>query len=722
MTALTVFALSGLVNGLSTTFLGLFVFLQARRDERHQTYLLTCFILSVWSYAYFFWLMSTDPSDAQLWARIFMSAAVFIPPSAYHHLLKLLDKKVPRKFVLTNYLLSLFLFLANFDTWLVKNVSSKSIFPFWPDPGPLFHVHFAQIVALSFLGLWTLSKEHRTSGGLRRNQIKFLLIAEGIGWPGAFTNYPLWYDIPILPYGNILVTFYAAIFAYAVVRYRLLDIEVVLKKSLTYALLLLVLLVPCYLVVIWGQQTAFGHIDYLFSILTLMVFIIVGFLFPKLRFRTEEALERVLFKKRVNYRNTLLNSSRDMVSIVDLEDLSNNLVRTISKALGVKRASLFLVDDVKGAYNLVAVLGNDVSSFKNTCLLRSDPLVTEVSKSREGIVKEELEMTREIPNSQQTAEKMGQIDAEISLPIISKHKLIGILNLGAKEEKGVYSNEDLELLSTLANQAAVAIENARLYQNLKQSQDTLRRADRLSSLGLLTAGLAHEIRNPLVAIRTFTQLLPERYEDAEFRDGFQSLALKEVDRICGLITDLLSFARPSRPNVAQEDMNDVIDGIARILDTQAKEKSVELTRDFAPNLPKVWIDREQMKQVFMNLIFNGIQAMNDGGTITISTRISTPAATDQSPSFVQVEVRDTGIGIPEENLEHIFDPFFTNKDEGSGLGLSISHQIVQEHGGYVTVQSKVGKGTSFLVNIPTGKPGRPVAERNLQVNEANLSH
>jgi signal transduction histidine kinase len=129
-----------------------------------------------------------------------------------------------------------------------------------------------------------------------------------------------------------------------------------------------------------------------------------------------------------------------------------------------------------------------------------------------------------------------------------------------------------------------------------------------------------------------------------------------------------------------------------------------------------------MKQVFMNLILNGIQAMSDGGTITISTRLHTLNTNGQTVSFVQIEVRDTGIGIPEENLEHIFDPFFTSKDEGSGLGLSISHQIVQEHGGYVTVESKVGKGTSFLVNIPTGKPVRPMVDRTPQVNEANLSH
>ena len=260
-------------------------------------------------------------------------------------------------------------------------------------------------------------------------------------------------------------------------------------------------------------------------------------------------------------------------------------------------------------------------------------------------------------------------------------------------------------------------------KELKESQNTLRRADRLSSLGLLTAGLAHEIRNPLVAIRTFTQLLPERYNDAEFRDGFQGLALKEVDRICGLINDLLSFARPSRPKVVQENMNDVIDGITRILESEAKEKNVEITRDFTAGLPTVWIDREQMKQVFMNLILNAIQAMkSEGGALSISTRFHSRDQSGQPGQFVQVEIRDTGVGIPEENLDHIFDPFFTNKDEGSGLGLSISHQIVQEHGGFITVESKVGVGTSFSVNIPLGKPVHLPVNGHASANEENIGH
>jgi signal transduction histidine kinase len=355
-------------------------------------------------------------------------------------------------------------------------------------------------------------------------------------------------------------------------------------------------------------------------------------------------------------------------------------------------------------------------------LPKDGPLIQLLQRRKDAIVKEELEWIPVGPGTPQTIEMMRKLGAEISLPIISKDRLIGVLSLGHKEDKTLYSNQDLELLSTLTNQAAIAIENARLYENLKQSQDTLRRADRLSSLGLLTAGLAHEIRNPLVAIRTFTQLLPERYNDAEFREGFQGLALKEVDRICGLINDLLSFARPSKPNVAPENVNDVVDNIARILEAQAKEKGMSISREFSDSLPKVWIDREQMKQVFMNLILNAIQAMKEGGSITLATRAVSRNGSEPSGEFVQVEIRDTGMGIPEESLQHIFDPFFTSKDEGSGLGLAVSHQIVQEHGGFVTVESNLGKGTAFFVHVPVGKQVRAATNRRTQVNEANPSH
>ena len=716
------FPLSGVINGLSATVLGVFVLSRRPKSSLHRIYALFCLSLVVWSYAYFWWLTAKDATDAIFWTRMLMAGAIFIPITAFHHLVKLIDKKVPRGIITANYILSLILLCVSFGPLVVQDVSNKAGFRFWPNPGYLFHFHLAQFATLALWGLWIIRKELKQAYGLRRNQLKLLLVAELVGWGGGFTNYPLWYDIELRPYGNILVSVYTLIFAYAMVRYRLFDIEIVLKKSLIYALLLLVLLLPCYLLVIWGQKLAFDTINYTFSMATLLLFIIIGFLFPKIRFRTEEALEKVLFQKRVDYRETLLRSSREMVSIVDLENLSNSLVKTVSRALGTETASLYLLDETKGVYNLKANIGLEKDRYPQVMLSKSDPLIERLTSRHEAVVKEELEMAEDKMAGLQVVVKMGELEAEISVPIISKEKLIGILSLGHKEEKEIYSSEDLELLSTLANQAAIAIENARLYENLKQSQDTLRRADRLSSLGLLTAGLAHEIRNPLVAIRTFTQLLPERYDDAEFREGFQGLALKEVDRICGLINDLLSFARPSRPNVAEESMNDVVDGIARILETEAKEKGVEITRDFALNLPRVWIDREQMKQVFMNLILNAIQAMGEGGSLFISTRLTSRNDTGHPGQFVQVEVRDTGVGIPPENIDHIFDPFFTSKEEGSGLGLSISHQIVQEHGGYVTVESKVGVGTTFFINLPIGKPIRRLSNGHAHANQANLSH
>lgn len=251
-------------------------------------------------------------------------------------------------------------------------------------------------------------------------------------------------------------------------------------------------------------------------------------------------------------------------------------------------------------------------------------------------------------------------------------------------------------------------------RELKQSQDLIRRADRLSSLGMLTAGLAHEIRNPLVAIRTFTQLLPERYQEPEFRNSFQALALKEVDRICGLVNDLLSFARPTVPNVSAENVNEIVESIVRILETEAKEKEVQIYRRLAAHLPKIFIDKEQIKQVSMNVILNSLQSIEGRGVVEVSTR---PFTKNGSEQYVQIEVRDSGAGIPEKDLEDIFNPFFTTKKGGSGLGLSISHQIVQEHGGHIVVESQVGKGTTFFINLPVRQPDHQETKDRPQVHE-----
>jgi signal transduction histidine kinase len=275
------------------------------------------------------------------------------------------------------------------------------------------------------------------------------------------------------------------------------------------------------------------------------------------------------------------------------------------------------------------------------------------------------------------------------------------------------------LLSTLANQTAIAIENARLYEDLKRSKSYIRRADRLASLGTLTAGLAHEIRNPLVAIKTFTHLLPERIDDQEFRDKFLQIASGEVDRISSLVTELLDFARTSDPKLEMENINIILDGMILLVSTEANKKQINVNKTYDSNLPSVQIDREQMKQVFLNILLNAIEATPEKGKITVGTRAFLKPSGEP---YVQIEFTDTGSGIPQDQLEEIFNPFFTTKTTGSGLGLSISNQIVQDHKGYIDVESQMGKGSSFFVNLPVNQdhPKRRKAdsENNQGVSDA----
>ncbi len=316
---------------------------------------------------------------------------------------------------------------------------------------------------------------------------------------------------------------------------------------------------------------------------------------------------------------------------------------------------------------------------------------------KEIIIREELVKGGNISDLNAVTQIMSQLEAEVSIPLISKGQLIGMINLSHKFNKDIYSHEDIELLSTLANQTTIAIENARLYDDLKKSKSYIRRADRLASLGTLTAGLAHEIRNPLVAIKTFTQLLPERIDDEEFRNHFLNIASGEVDRISALVTELLEFARPSEPRFELEDINGILDGMILLVSTETKSKRIDIFKDYAKELGPITIDREQMKQVFLNMLLNAIEATQENGKIYVKTR---SYAKLEGEPYIQIEFTDTGCGIRPEYLEDIFTPFFTTKEKGSGLGLSISNQIVQDHKGYIDVESQVNKGTSFFINLP----------------------
>jgi signal transduction histidine kinase len=243
---------------------------------------------------------------------------------------------------------------------------------------------------------------------------------------------------------------------------------------------------------------------------------------------------------------------------------------------------------------------------------------------------------------------------------------------------------------------------------LKRLELQIRRSDRLASLGTLSAGMAHEIKNPLVSIKTFAQLLPERYQDSDFRETFSNLIGHEIDRIDSLVNQLLRFARPAKPLLRPMHVHDVLEKSLMLVGHRLYQKEIKLSRSWNADVDTIRADADQMEQVFLNFFLNAMDAMKQGGELTVTTEIRSAAewATAANGSnghrdeVLRVSVRDNGEGIKSEDIAHVFDPFFTTKDYGTGLGLSVVHGIIQEHGGQIEVESELAKGTAFHILLP----------------------
>ena len=252
---------------------------------------------------------------------------------------------------------------------------------------------------------------------------------------------------------------------------------------------------------------------------------------------------------------------------------------------------------------------------------------------------------------------------------------------------------------------------------LKRLEFQIRRSDRLASLGTLSAGMAHEIKNPLVSIKTFAQLLPERYQDSDFRQTFSNLIGHEIDRIDSLVNQLLRFARPAKPQLEPRHVHQILEKSLLLVGHRLYQKDIKLTRSWDANVDTIRADADQLEQVFLNFFLNAMDAMKNGGELHIGTEIRADqelvAAFNQTngerPEVLRISIRDSGEGIKPEDLPHVFDPFFTTKDYGTGLGLSVVHGIIQEHGGQIEVESELNKGTAFHILLPLVRFDREVA-------------
>ncbi|HXG52096.1 MAG TPA: ATP-binding protein [candidate division Zixibacteria bacterium] len=237
----------------------------------------------------------------------------------------------------------------------------------------------------------------------------------------------------------------------------------------------------------------------------------------------------------------------------------------------------------------------------------------------------------------------------------------------------------------------------------KELEEDLKRADRMAAMGMFAAGLAHEIRNPLGGIKGAAQLLRRAVERDPALREYTEIMIREVDRVDKLIDQLLDLSRPAAVDLAPLNIHEVLEEVLLLEAQEAAERGIAVQKRFDPSLPPILGDRAQLTQVFLNLIKNAFQATQKNGTVTITTRVETDfhirGRGAGRSRFIWVDVEDRGVGIKEEDLPHIFSPFFTTKTSGTGLGLAICYRIVKEHGGLIRVESVEGKGSVFKVSL-----------------------
>ncbi|MCE5272441.1 GAF domain-containing protein [bacterium] len=421
---------------------------------------------------------------------------------------------------------------------------------------------------------------------------------------------------------------------------------------------------------------------------------------------------RKLFKPAVReqspdfQKQALSEFSRSLTLIVDLEQLKDNVISALRELYPMGSLAIFLLNLELNRFQLAAWRGDTQAPEVRPGFAPEDPLIRWFTVNETHL---SLPHSPDIASFFKPEEHavLEAVQAETILPLISMNRLIGVICLGRLAGSGQLKESDYEFLHNLAGQAALAFENAYLYQQQKARLRRMYRADRLATLGQLAAGAAHEIRNPLTSIRSTIQYLQRDIQDPVKQALVREL-IEEVDRINGIIEGLLSFSRPAKAEISSVDLRALLSQVLALASATALKRGIALDLEYVPAETELSADPALLKQVFLNVLMNAIEALEGGGHIQVRVELADRGrgGSHTQRKMFHVLFSDNGPGIPAENMERIFDPFFTTKKEGTGLGLSICYGIIQQHGGDIEIESRTADaesrehGTRVAVTLP----------------------
>jgi signal transduction histidine kinase len=397
-------------------------------------------------------------------------------------------------------------------------------------------------------------------------------------------------------------------------------------------------------------------------------------------------------------RTMLSEFNRSLMLIADKELLIANTISKIKQISLVKRIVFFLQNPDTEQYVRVGDKQQNNDLFRNVTFTPHSKLVNWLSVN-ETVFR--LSRSESIMPYFSDQEQSLIRDAEIELiyPLKVMNRLSGLVFLGSRTDDHDFTKQDIDLFTLLFDQAAFAIENTALYEEQSSRIKKMYRADRLAILGQLAAGTAHEIRNPLTAIRSTIQYLGKDIREPDKLEMMNEL-MEEVDRINKIVQGMLSFSKPSELETADVNIVLLLRQSLMLLQNTIVKQQVTVRIDVRTQKTTVVADPAQLKQVFLNVILNAVEAMDRPAEKRLTLMVEGGRSRDYRSRYLLLSFTDTGKGIPENDIENVFNPFYTTKKDGTGLGLAISYGIVSRHGGEMEINSIPGNGTTVLIKLP----------------------
>ena len=694
---------------------GAFVFLQNKKAPTNVFFFLFCLTLNLWLYGISMVYCSKDPEVALTWYRwVTFLGVVNISPMVYTfsvHWLGLYEKQ--KKFVKAAFIVSpIFYFLAVATPYGMPKIQKFfwGYYPMYGIAGRVFIVFFFGYFLAAFYNFFSqLSKE---TDSLRKKQIGLLSVAFLISIIGSVDYLPKLIPVALYPFGYLCVLSWTLIMAYLIVRYRVMDIQTVIHKTIMWFVTSSVIGAPLVILFYVLRDWFLNIHPFIFLFFVSTTFI----LFALYGRHVQPQIDHLFQRRQWDLIRALERFTDELVHFKSLDEVVTHILNTVKTIFYVRNISLLIRKEDTNAFAVAQIGGRSIDPKQSLrpeflkWLEANDVLLIEEYVSIDPRFHEIAAMASEY------FENSG---AKICVPMIANQKLIGVLNIGQKDNLKSFRGHEISFLSDFRRSAAIALSNSlhliAMQENLqkwneelekkvdertKQLQETqaqLIQAEKLATIGTLAGGVAHEINNPLTAVLTNAQMLKM---DAK-GDDLESISLIEegAKRCQIIIQKLMKYARKSTGEevVGEVDVNKVIDTVISFLQYQLKQENIALMIEKSDKRITIHGNANELEQVVTNLILNAKDAIKQSGR---DGKIQ--ILTAERNGSVDITVSDNGIGIPSENLSKIFDPFFTTKEigKGTGLGLSIAHGIVRKHFGKIEVLSGKENGAIFKLSFP----------------------